>query len=303
MKLYILSILGVFFLLGCNTEKRNKETLITRETEKSFYNSDLLPVQLIQENEDITYLYLEDSVKVTFIGYKQKGDFKVKLKEYNSPSEIIINGLNTMSTDGLLETAKMFKVEVFDSKNNPIGVNQFNKVRIEFLNNQLEGYNLYYREAEPDKKWEVDTLSEVWDYIYHCGENIKVIDSTKRWRYDNLYDLNSFGWVNVDKLYMDEELVIFEVNSFGKEIELNIVFQEQKLLLKVYRDQNGRNYLELPKDKNISLVAYVKKDKEYSYSISSHSTSDGVVDISNLSEFKSFNDFKTMLEKELDGSW
>ena len=181
---------------------------------------------------------LEDS-----LGISITGSIIVELKEYYRKSDMILNGLQTLSNkENILETAGMINIIV---KQNNIGLELKNNSRflIQIPNKKQLELMDFFSKTEEEDRWERNTWTE-------RDRDDEILEKY-------IFNSSKFGWINCDRFVEFDDLteIIANVND-TIDTRVCMVFQSINSILNYSEKKNGYIFRNVPIGEQVSIIAF-----------------------------------------------
>ena len=188
-------------------------------------------------------------------------EITIELKEFFTPSEILLAGLTTTSGNKMLRTGGMIHIIAY-CNGKEIPLKKGTKAEIKFLNFN-ESYGIFFGNKKSGLiDWEIDesieTILNPFDFDEETEEEggLKVLT-------------DKFGWINCDAFIDDKgprtELVVNLKEKVENSTAFRLIFHDIKSVLPGYYTNNDRSkvkFTNLPTARKTSLLVFqLVKDK------------------------------------------
>lgn len=170
--------------------------------------------------KDGTYIKIAPGSIQTKEGKTAKGSAQICLKEYYEPRDIMLAGVHSQSTQGLLQTGGMFKLLIIQGGDTMASATKKKvEIRMPVRNKELTGMNVYKRAAENDTaEWdntgrEFMAVSEHWTWPYY----------NRLWNVYHLWNVN-YSRLAVGLKHHDEYNVrnpLFGFKNYAKKVKMD----------------------------------------------------------------------------------
>ena len=189
-------------------------------------------------------------------------EITIELKEFFSPSEILLAGLTTTSGNEPLRTGGMIHIMSY-CNGEEIPLKKGKKAEINFLN-ITESYGIFYGDNKAGLiDWEIDkdaqTILNPFEYDEETEEQggLKVLT-------------DKFGWINCDAFIDDKgprtELLVNLKEEIENTTAFRLIFHDIKSVLPGFYTNNDRSkvkFINLPAGRKTSLLVFkLVKDKD-----------------------------------------
>lgn len=227
-------------------------------------------IDIRKKNTIKTELGTELVLEPGFIDY-QGNTVEIVVDEYYDIPSMIMMGLPTVSSDGILESSGMINIQLFDG-NELLGLEiDISKCELKMPKPIKPGYyGLYLGEANENgvTQWIKDTNrinlnrepligvgeTQDGDRIYIEGDEI----------YPILYNLGQFNWINADRLleFKNAEDLIVSSDYLTDKANYMLVFENYNSLIDGFKNIDGDLvFSNIPKDEGVYIVTQVPIDE------------------------------------------
>lgn len=268
----------VVFSTSCNQQEANE---ILEEDISNIVNENFDSLIFIKPIQEFVYQTDSDTVLIGESGtkiYIEKNCFEnnetviLRLVEYYSISDFILQGLTTTSNGNLIESKGMIYFDAINKKNGKPIEADFDKIKIAFagvLEEDLKYepkdsiYRIFKGNFDSNQiNWEPEYIIKPRTTVYQRDSIVAVL-------YSNIFNISEFGWINLDKFIDEEEKcdLFVEVQNKSVEIQYSLVFYSINSIISGYKNNNQIKFKGIPKNEKVSLIGFGIIENKLYYNI------------------------------------
>lgn len=309
---HILAYFTIFLILNSCNEGSKEESL---SKEEAIEVHDLTPQDFTQKkyvtytlhSEKDTILQCEGGTKLLFVkgsflrkkdGKLYQGKIVLHVAEFYSIDDMILSNLSTKHINGMvLESSGMINIKAFGN-NEELILNSSVSDSIEFSGTAKEHSTIFSGiEQEHDVKWKGRCKS--WLVATDHDGNQYILATAPNYGRDNLFKLDTLGWINLDRLKSFDSTQRLEVNHGLKDVSnitLKCVLKNFNVLLsgRLGRANHKLDFEAIPINEPLYIVLIQYDGEVMNYAIHYLESANGIKSID--VEFKR-SDLKSVQEE------